>query len=122
MFSKVALFVASALALTVVAAPNGIGGDLGDGSGGSSGSCNAGPVQCCNTVQSPKDATGPLQLLLGLLNVDLTDTTANVGVTCTPISAIGLSQNGCSARAVCCENNDFDGAVALGCVPANVVL
>ncbi|KAF5351085.1 hypothetical protein D9756_008354 [Leucocoprinus leucothites] len=113
MFSKIALFVTSAFVLAAVAAPGGpIGGS----------SCNAGPVQCCNTVQSAKDSSGPLQALLGLIGVNLADTTANIGVTCTPLSVIGVSGNGCSAQSVCCENNSFKGVVALGCTPVNVIL
>ncbi|EEB89522.1 hypothetical protein MPER_12369, partial [Moniliophthora perniciosa FA553] len=35
------------------------------------------------------------------------------GVTCSPISALGLSGNSCNAQTVCCENNSFHGRVAL---------
>ena len=51
------------------------------------GSCSAGPVQCCNSVQpagSPAavDALGPLGIVLKDLNIP-------IGLTCTPISVIG---------------------------------
>ncbi|THV06628.1 fungal hydrophobin [Dendrothele bispora CBS 962.96] len=82
--------------------------------------CNTGPVQCCNSVQS---ANSPAVAgLLGLLGVVVQDITAQVGVTCSPISVIGVAGNSCSAQPVCCENNNFNGVVALGCTPINLNL
>ncbi|KAF8875137.1 hypothetical protein BD779DRAFT_1678405 [Infundibulicybe gibba] len=43
-------------------------------------------------------------------------------MTCSPISAIGLGGNSCSAQPVCCSNNSFNGIVALGCTPVNLNL
>ena len=43
---------------------------------------------------------------LGLLGIVLDGVTAQVGLTCSPISVIGVgSGSACSAQAVCCENN-----------------
>ncbi|KAK7472298.1 sc3 hydrophobin [Stygiomarasmius scandens] len=82
--------------------------------------CNTGSLQCCNSVQS---ASSPAVAgLLGLLGVVVQDVTAQVGLTCNPISVIGVGGNSCSAQPVCCENNNFNGAVALGCTPINVNL
>ncbi|KAK7027966.1 hypothetical protein VNI00_015049 [Paramarasmius palmivorus] len=82
--------------------------------------CNTGPVQCCNTVQSSDSE--PIAALLGLLGVVLQDLNVQVGVTCTPITVIGAGGNSCSATPVCCSNNDFNGLIALGCVPVNLNL
>ncbi|PFH49489.1 hypothetical protein AMATHDRAFT_147546 [Amanita thiersii Skay4041] len=44
-------------------------------------------------------------------------------VTCNPIAGwFGISGNSCNAQTVCCENNSFNGVVALGCTPINVSL
>ncbi|KAK0236362.1 hydrophobin-251 [Armillaria nabsnona] len=87
--------------------------------GGTSG-CTTGETQCCQSVQStPSD---PVATLLGLLGVALGSIGANVGVTCSPISVIGIGGNSCSAQTVCCEDNSFNGLVALGCTPINVGL
>ncbi|THU75280.1 fungal hydrophobin [Dendrothele bispora CBS 962.96] len=80
--------------------------------------CNTGPVQCCNSVQSASDPAVAKQL--ALLGVVAQDVNALVGVTCTPISVIGVGGNSCSAQPVCCENNSFNGVVALGCTPVNL--
>ncbi|PBK84068.1 hypothetical protein ARMGADRAFT_943952, partial [Armillaria gallica] len=60
--------------------------------------------------------------LLGLLGVVIGDLTANVGVTCSPISVIGVGGTQCNSQAVCCDNNNFNGLIALGCTPLNIGL
>ncbi|KAF9220770.1 hydrophobin, partial [Gyrodon lividus] len=76
--------------------------------------CNTGPIQCCNSVQTTQEASS----LLAQYN--LVDVAAGivglVGVTCSPITAIGLG-SGCAAtqQPVCCTNNNFNGVVNLGC-------
>ncbi|GAB88060.1 hypothetical protein GORBP_124_00010, partial [Gordonia rubripertincta NBRC 101908] len=45
-----------------------------------------------------------------------------IGLTCDPISVIGIGGNSCTAQPVCCENNNFNGVVALGCTPVNLNL
>ncbi|KAL0956188.1 hypothetical protein HGRIS_002347 [Hohenbuehelia grisea] len=82
--------------------------------------CNTGPIQCCNSVQ--KASAPSAALLLGLLGIVLQDVTALVGITCSPLSVIGVGGNSCSAQPVCCQNNSFHGIIALGCVPININL
>ncbi|KAK7464765.1 sc3 hydrophobin [Stygiomarasmius scandens] len=82
--------------------------------------CTTGPIQCCNSVQSADSPAA--SLLLGLLGVVVQDVTALVGITCSPISVIGVGGNSCSANPVCCENNSFNGIISIGCVPINVGL
>ncbi|KAL5529945.1 hypothetical protein ACEPAF_6202 [Sanghuangporus sanghuang] len=82
--------------------------------------CNTGDLQCCNSVQSSSssDATG----LLALLGIVLQGVDIPVGLTCNPISVIGLGSSGCSANPVCCENNSYGSLISLGCVPVNLSL
>ncbi|THV02187.1 fungal hydrophobin [Dendrothele bispora CBS 962.96] len=82
--------------------------------------CNTGPVQCCDSVQSASEPS--VATLLGLLGVAVQSVTGQVGVTCTPISVIGVGGNSCSAQPVCCQDNNFNGVVALGCTPVNLNL
>ncbi|EJD01684.1 fungal hydrophobin [Fomitiporia mediterranea MF3/22] len=82
--------------------------------------CNTGDLQCCNSVQS-SDSSG-LAGLLSLLGVVLQGVAVPVGLTCDPISVIGLGSNSCSAQPVCCSNNNFNGVIALGCTPVNLNL
>ncbi|THU75243.1 fungal hydrophobin [Dendrothele bispora CBS 962.96] len=82
--------------------------------------CNTGPIQCCNSVQQ---ASSPAATeLCGLLGIVVQGADVLVGVTCNPISVIGIGGNSCNAQPVCCENNDFNGVVAIGCVPVNINL
>ncbi|KDR79960.1 hypothetical protein GALMADRAFT_1171623 [Galerina marginata CBS 339.88] len=82
--------------------------------------CNTGSVQCCQSVQSASSPTAAG--LLGLLGIAVGSVTGLVGVTCSPITAIGVGGNSCSAQPVCCSNNSFNGVVALGCTPVNLNL
>ncbi|KAJ3515708.1 hypothetical protein NLJ89_g1590 [Agrocybe chaxingu] len=87
---------------------------------GPSNQCNTGSLQCCNSVQdaSSKGLAG----ILGLLGVVVGSITGQVGVTCSPISVIGIGGNSCTAQPVCCTNNSFNGLIALGCTPININL
>ncbi|KDR81077.1 hypothetical protein GALMADRAFT_1121962 [Galerina marginata CBS 339.88] len=82
--------------------------------------CNTGDLQCCNSVQSASSSS--VASLLGLLGVVVGSVTGLVGVTCSPITAIGVAGNSCSAQPVCCTNNSFNGLVAIGCTPVNINL
>ncbi|KAF8054235.1 hydrophobin-251 [Lyophyllum atratum] len=80
--------------------------------------CNTGDIQCCNSVQSADDQS--IAGLLGFLGIALQGLTGQVGVTCNPISVIGIDGNSCTSQPVCCTDNSFNGVVALGCTPLNV--
>ncbi|KAF5365947.1 hypothetical protein D9758_006729 [Tetrapyrgos nigripes] len=84
--------------------------------------CNTGDIQCCQSVQDSKNLDYTALGLLGLLGVVVGDITAQVGVTCSPISAVGVGGNSCTAQPVCCSNNSFNGVIALGCTPININL
>ncbi|KAJ3508241.1 hypothetical protein NMY22_g16677 [Coprinellus aureogranulatus] len=82
--------------------------------------CGTDPVQCCNSVQ---DAGSPIAIaLLSLLGIPAGSFTGQVGLTCSPISIIGLPDNSCSTQPVCCANNSFNGIVALDCTEININL
>ncbi|KJA28140.1 hypothetical protein HYPSUDRAFT_156544, partial [Hypholoma sublateritium FD-334 SS-4] len=82
--------------------------------------CNTGALQCCQSVQAAD--TPSVATLLGLLGAAVQGITGQVGLTCNPISVIGVSGNSCSAQPVCCTDNSFNGLVALGCTPININL
>ncbi|KAK0206165.1 hydrophobin-251 [Desarmillaria ectypa] len=89
------------------------------------GKCNTGSLQCCKSVQNPKSSAA--QEALGLLNIPVGEITADVGLTCDPITVIGLGTNQCTSQPACCEKNNFgtvlqNGVVALGCTPVNLGL
>ncbi|KAH0834007.1 hydrophobin [Lanmaoa asiatica] len=81
--------------------------------------CNTGDINCCNSVQTLNQANG-LLATLGLVDV-AAQVGALVGVTCSPISAVGIG-SGCTAQQqpVCCKNNNYNGLVNLGCSPINL--
>ncbi|KAJ3565975.1 hypothetical protein NP233_g7293 [Leucocoprinus birnbaumii] len=124
MFARVAtvftfLFFILPMLAAATAVPRGGGGG---GSGGSipASQCNTGDLQCCNSVQS--SSSGAVSLLAGLLGVVLGPVDALVGLTCNPISVIGVGGNSCSAQPVCCTGNSFSGLLVLGCTPVNINL
>ncbi|KAI0324479.1 fungal hydrophobin [Cubamyces sp. BRFM 1775] len=77
--------------------------------------CNTGAMQCCNSVESTDSAAG--SAILSVLGVALQSVTGQIGLGCSPLSVVGLGQSSCSAKPVCCENNNVGGAISLGCVP-----
>ncbi|EIW52227.1 fungal hydrophobin, partial [Trametes versicolor FP-101664 SS1] len=83
------------------------------------GSCSTGALQCCNSVQSADSAA--IAPILSLLGVVLQDVNVPVGLTCSGITGVGVgSANGCSATAVCCEDNSFGGLISIGCLPVSL--
>ncbi|KAI3601253.1 hydrophobin [Moniliophthora roreri] len=83
-------------------------------------SCTTGPIQCCNSKEL---ADGPTaSVLLGLLGVVVQSLDVLVGIICSPIDVIGLGSAACSAEPLCCTNNNFDGIIAVGCVPVDLDL
>ncbi|KAK0187131.1 fungal hydrophobin [Armillaria mellea] len=85
----------------------------------SASSCSSSNLQCCNSLQSGSSSV--VGKLLGLLGVVLSDVTALVGITCTPITILGIGTASCEDQTVCCQNNTFNGIIAIGCVPISIL-
>ncbi|OCB86232.1 fungal hydrophobin [Sanghuangporus baumii] len=104
------LAVVSSLAILAVATPT----------PQSASQCNTGELQCCDSVQS--SSSNAIAALLSILGVVLQGVDVPVGVTCSPITVVGAGSAGCDAAPVCCENNNFNGLISLGCTPININL
>jgi len=86
-FATLALFAVAAATSTLAAA-------TGVATGGSpipASQCNTGPVQCCNETGTTKDAS--IAKALALVGVDVSDVNVLIGLTCDPISVIGIGGN-----------------------------
>ena len=83
MFAK--LFTITSLAILAAATPT-------PGGGSGSGSCSTGPIQCCNTVEKASDpaAAG----ILSSIGVVVQDVNALVGLTCSPVTVVGVGSSG----------------------------
>ncbi|KAK7438441.1 Hydrophobin-3 [Stygiomarasmius scandens] len=114
MFSRLStLVVAITAASLAVAVPT-------DGGAQPASQCNTGALQCCNSVQAANSSA--VSTLAGLLGIVLGPITGQVGLTCNPISVIGVGGNSCSAQPVCCTGNNFNGLIVAGCTPVNLNL
>ena len=50
--------------------------------------CSSGPIQCCESVEKASDPAAAA--VLGSIGVVLQDVDALVGLTCSPITAVGV--------------------------------
>ncbi|KAK0505231.1 hydrophobin 2 [Armillaria luteobubalina] len=114
MFAHVSAFSFAILALPLLAVASAVPRET-TNTTVTGGQCNTGSAQCCKSVQDVQNA-------LGLLGIPIGDITAGVGLTCDPITVIGLGTTQCANQPVCCEKNNFNGLVALGCTPINIGL
>ena len=121
MFTRFAALALAALPALAAATP--VLESRGGGGGGNNGSsCSTGSLKCCNQVQDVSSSllmseTLPLidhlqasepgaASLLGLLGLT-GKVTGQVGIQCSPISAIGIANGGdCKATVACCQNNN----------------
>ncbi|KAG9225827.1 hypothetical protein CCMSSC00406_0008355 [Pleurotus cornucopiae] len=115
MFFKQAILIATALATLAVATPTKMSRRTEPAS-----SCSTGSLNCCNSSGDATDTS--ITTLLAGIGLPIGSVTGLVGVTCSPITGIGLGSSGCSSEALCCSNNSFKGAVALGCIPVDLSL
>ncbi|KAH9484577.1 Hydrophobin-3 [Psilocybe cubensis] len=82
--------------------------------------CNTDSLFCCNFASQANALGGVISFLLSFAQIAVSPVTALVGADCTSL----LVGNSCSASAqpVCCQNNNFAGALVIGCTPVNVNL
>ncbi|KAK0447438.1 hydrophobin 2 [Desarmillaria tabescens] len=116
MFSRVfaaTVVILTAVTSTAMAAPT-TATDTG-------GQCNTGSIQCCNQA-GPANSLPLVVLLTGLFGIILPSVDVPVGLNCNPLSVIGAGGNSCTQQSVCCENNNFNGLIAVGCTPINLNL
>ncbi|KAF9054951.1 fungal hydrophobin [Hymenopellis radicata] len=81
------------------------------------GDCTTGPIQCCATTTTASNASAAA--ILGLLGIIL-DPDTLVGLSCSPISVIGVGGGECSASPVCCTDNSHGELISIGCVPVTL--
>ncbi|RDX51667.1 fungal hydrophobin [Lentinus brumalis] len=105
MFAKLAIYTTAVFSVLAVATP--VARDTG--------SCSTGSIQCCDSVSKASDPT--TSVLLGLLGVVVQGVDVLVGLTCSPISVVGVGSSSCSSNVVCCENNNVGGLISVGCLP-----
>ncbi|KAL0947606.1 hypothetical protein HGRIS_013695 [Hohenbuehelia grisea] len=107
-FSKAVFPAAALLASLAVAFP------------ANQGCGNTGDLQCCNSVQSSRSAT--VTNLFNLLGEGLTlaDSTAQVGMACSPIVPDLGGATSCQQQTACCSDVRHNGLIAVGCMPMNL--
>ncbi|KJA28159.1 hypothetical protein HYPSUDRAFT_197681 [Hypholoma sublateritium FD-334 SS-4] len=110
-FATLSTLTTLALAAFAVAVPTG---------SDPSNQCNTGAMQCCTSMATASQPA--MSTLLGLVGAVVQDVTTQIGLVCSPITVVGVAGNSCSSQTVCCENNSFNGVVAIGCTPINVNL
>ncbi|KAI1785627.1 fungal hydrophobin [Ganoderma leucocontextum] len=81
--------------------------------------CATGDLQCCDTTETAGSPAGAA--LLGLLGIVVQDVNVLLGVTCSPITVIGVGTgSSCSTNTVCCSDNSHGGLVSIGCLPVTL--
>ncbi|EKM51250.1 uncharacterized protein PHACADRAFT_263293 [Phanerochaete carnosa HHB-10118-sp] len=84
------------------------------------GSCNAGPAQCCQSVQ-PASSSDASSALKTLLDIPIQDLNVPIGLNCLPINVVGVGNGAdCASTPVCCNSSYKGGLVNVGCTPAIV--
>ncbi|KIJ53817.1 hypothetical protein M422DRAFT_154636, partial [Sphaerobolus stellatus SS14] len=79
----------------------------------------SGPVKCCNVVGKATDPAVVSQAG-NLLAAAIQGITATVGLGCTNVPVIaGAVGPNCAQQPVCCEGNNFNGLVNIGCTPVS---
>ncbi|EKM53921.1 uncharacterized protein PHACADRAFT_97588 [Phanerochaete carnosa HHB-10118-sp] len=108
MFSRLAVFSTLSLALLAAATPANVA------RWSSESSTNA----CCTSTEPANSAAG--EALLSSIGVTLSDLNVLLGLTCSPISLVGVgSGSECSGSTVSCSDGVVNG-VGIGCVPITI--
>ncbi|KAF9463881.1 hydrophobin [Collybia nuda] len=110
MFSKITILAALSFALSVAAAPS--AGQY---------KCNTGAAYCCNETRQAQTVTdAKTKAIIAAVAQGFTGT---IGQNCSPITGLGVGGGAsCSQKPVCCENNQMNGLVVIGCTPIDISL
>ncbi|KAH9940201.1 hydrophobin [Epithele typhae] len=78
--------------------------------------CSTGILQCCELVEKASDPAAAA--VLKSIGVVVQDVDTLIGLTCSPITVIGVGTgDSCSASTVCCDDNSHGSLISVGCVP-----
>ncbi|PFH46910.1 hypothetical protein AMATHDRAFT_153465 [Amanita thiersii Skay4041] len=80
--------------------------------------CNTGPVECCNQLAPVHSAEG--RQIAHMVGLDVGSLTGFIGADCTPITVGVSSGTNCRTSPVCCDHNNINGGVSVGCTPVNL--
>ncbi|KIJ48481.1 hypothetical protein M422DRAFT_247831 [Sphaerobolus stellatus SS14] len=125
MFSKTALVTFASSAILAAALPNEFTTLSQCSDTGPDKCCNTGPVQCCESVQSSSSLDAAV--LLDFYGVVLQDDNVPIGLNCKPFHEPGILPGSgafpgvvCDTFPLCCENDDFNGVIAIDCTPLSL--
>ncbi|EIW75084.1 hydrophobin [Coniophora puteana RWD-64-598 SS2] len=79
------------------------------------GQCNTGSAVCCNSVQDVRSS--PFSVPILSLGLSAEGVTGQVGLHCSPISALGADAGTCNQTPVCCTGNSYNSLINDGCSP-----
>ncbi|KAJ2929148.1 hypothetical protein H1R20_g7940, partial [Candolleomyces eurysporus] len=112
------LIAVSSVFLAVTAMPT-----PGGHHGGEVSQCNGGEVYCCNSYHEVEKEDESWKAIYALLNLDIDGLTGGIAANCSPlgVAAIGNGAS-CSSQTVCCQDNQYNGLINVGCSPINLAL
>ncbi|EJF60582.1 fungal hydrophobin-domain-containing protein [Dichomitus squalens] len=82
--------------------------------------CTTGSIQCCDSTEAVSATDPDAAAILGLLGVVVEGVDVLVGLSCSPLTVIGVGGGDCSSNVVCCEDNAYGGLISIGCVPISL--
>ncbi|KIM60478.1 hypothetical protein SCLCIDRAFT_1216747 [Scleroderma citrinum Foug A] len=89
--------------------------------GGGGSSCSNGDVYCCSDVGQYGSHKNVNEQVQGLGLQSYVPVGTSCGLNCSPISVIGAGSGAsCTQQTVCCENNQFNGLINIGCNNINL--
>ncbi|TEB26482.1 hypothetical protein FA13DRAFT_1737413 [Coprinellus micaceus] len=88
--------------------------------------CEEGKPACCSLIAMDNNTLlGPILNAVGGVAEDLLallGKTGLIGHGCTPINALGLTQNGgCANQPVCCTDKEYKGLIVAACSPIKIL-
>ncbi|KAL4071724.1 fungal hydrophobin-domain-containing protein [Scleroderma yunnanense] len=85
--------------------------------------CSNGGIYCCNDVGTYGSHKNVNSVVKDLGLQSYVPIGTQCGLQCSPITGIGAGSGAsCSQQTVCCQNNNFNGLINIGCSPINISL